>query len=78
MATSGRILSAVAVGLLLAGCNQSQQTRLFDGEGAELSQIRQWQTEAALLPAEERGRYMADRMARLLPDDTLNACPPWR
>ena len=75
MATSGQRLSAAAGVLLLAGCNQSQQARMFDGE---VAQIRQWQAEAALLPTEQRGRYMADRMAGLLPDDTLNACPPRR
>jgi hypothetical protein len=77
MMMSRQLLSATAVGaMLLAGCNQTQQARWSGDESAELAVIRQWQAEANLLPPEERGRYLADRMAGLLPDAKLNACPP--
>jgi hypothetical protein len=77
MTTSGRFLPAVAGITLLAGCNQTQQANLFD-DSLEVARIQQWRAESALLPEAARGRYLADRMAALLPDENLNACPPRR
>lgn len=60
---------------LLAGCYQSGQPE-GGSTGTETTGalIRQWQAEAESLPPETRARYVAARVAGLLPDEALDFC----
>jgi len=71
MKLGGRIVLALTVTLVLAGCNQTQQSRSYYGNNA---QIAQWEAEAAGMDEKSRSAYLANRVSSILPNQRLNAC----